>query len=443
MKRPARLLDDAQMRAFIKDGYITLQTELPAEFHTNTYRHIEEVFDAEGNPGNNILPRIPAIQRVLRDSAIHGALASILGPSYYLHPHRHCHFNPPGSEGQNMHKDSWSKRHHRVRWAMAFYYPQDTPVELGPTGIVPGSQYHNAAPGADLPGEVPLTGDAGTVVLVHYDLWHRAMPNSSDQKRYMVKFLFTRLDEPEVPNWDAADAHWPQDGDPRRSMWQSLWDWHRGQTRPAANGTDIAALHDPQEATSLQAAYGLDTTAIPALIDLLAAEDEAIRRNAGYALTALGTAAVPALIEACGDNREPMRAQAADALGDIGSRAADAAPTLVDMLSDPSTDARRSAADALGTLGTASDLAPALAQHLDDNDEWVSRNAALGLARLGANAAPAQGALVEALASSNRYVGAKAVLALQRIDTPQAQEALLDHLFTARWCPLTSAASRY
>ena len=36
-----------------------------------------------------------------------------------------------------------------------------------------------------------------------------------------------------------------------------------------------------------------------------------------------------------------------------------------------------------------------------------------------------------------------AALALQRIDTPQAQEALLDHLFTARWCPLTSAASRY
>jgi hypothetical protein len=439
-----RLLDDTRMQEFIKNGYITLQTDLPAEFHADVYQHIEEVFANEGNPGNNVLPRVPAIQRVLDDPAIHGALQSILGSGYYHHPHRHCHFNTPGSDGQNMHKDSWSKRHHRIRWAMAFYYPQDTPVDLGPTGIVPGSQYHNTTPDADLPGEVPLTGNAGTVVLVHYDLWHRAMPNTSAQKRYMVKFLFTRLDEPTGPTWDTAGGDWPEADDPRRAMWQSLWDWHKGTEGQSINGGTIDALRDAREAPGLQTAYFLDEQAIPALIDLLADDDETIRRNAGYALTAIGKASVPALIEACGDARDTLRAQAADALGDIGTRAADAAPTLVGMLDDTAEEIRRNAADALGVIGADDpNSAAALAPGLTDADEWVRRNAALALLRFGAKAAPASADLVAALDSDNRYVSAKAAQTLKCINTPEAQEVLLDHLFTARWCPLTSAASGY
>ena len=38
-----------------------------------------------------------------------------------------------------MHQDSYENdqnvRHHRTRWAMAFYYPQDVPRELGPTAV--------------------------------------------------------------------------------------------------------------------------------------------------------------------------------------------------------------------------------------------------------------------------------------------------------------------
>ncbi|MEE3259569.1 MAG: HEAT repeat domain-containing protein [Candidatus Latescibacterota bacterium] len=440
----ARLLNDDRMQEFIKNGYITLQTDLPADFHRDIYQHIEEVFANEGNPGNNVLPRVPAIQRVLDDAVVHGALQSILGPGYYHHPHRHCHFNPPQSDGQRLHKDSWSKRHHRVRWAMAFYYPQDTPTDLGPTGIVPGSQYHNAAPDANLPGEVPLTGNAGTVVLVHYDLWHRAMPNTSADKRYMVKFLFTRLDEPTGPTWDTAGGDWPADDDPRRAMWQSQWNWHKGANGKPINGGTIDALRDTREAPCLQTAYHLDEQAIPALVDLLADEDETVRRNAGYALTAIGKAAVPALVKACGDARHTLRAQAADALGDIGATAAAAAPTLVGMLADAAEEIRRNAADALGVIGGDDpDTAAALAPGLTDADEWVRRNTALALLRLGPGASPAQTALVTALDSDNRYVSAKAAQTLKRINTPEAQEALLDHLFTARWCPLTSAASRY
>ena len=91
---------------------------------------------------------------------------------------------------------SCNVRHHRSRWAMAFYYPQDVTMEMGPTAILPASQYYDSAEQAHRRAELPLCGSSGTVTVVHYDLWHRAMANVSDRHRYMVKFLFTRMSEP-------------------------------------------------------------------------------------------------------------------------------------------------------------------------------------------------------------------------------------------------------
>ena len=152
------LLDDSRMQSFIADGYTMVKTDLPADFHQSVYGQIEEVLGAEGNPGNNLLPRIPDLQQVFDHPEVAGALTSILGPGYYLHPHRFCHFNKPGSEGQRLHKDAWSRRHHRLRWAMAFYYPQDTPVERGPTGVVPGSHYRNHLDQEDEERQIALSG---------------------------------------------------------------------------------------------------------------------------------------------------------------------------------------------------------------------------------------------------------------------------------------------
>ena len=99
------LLSDAQMRRFIVNGFVTVTTELPAQFHDTVYEKTVSVFDKEGNPGNNLLPRIPEIQQVFDDRNVRGALTSLLGEDYYMQPHRHPHYNPPGSGGQGMHQD--------------------------------------------------------------------------------------------------------------------------------------------------------------------------------------------------------------------------------------------------------------------------------------------------------------------------------------------------
>ena len=82
MDQKEYLLNDQQMKDFIRNGYITVQTHLPAEFHESVFQQTENVFETEGNPGNNLLPRIPMIQEVFDDKRVSGALTSVLGKDY-------------------------------------------------------------------------------------------------------------------------------------------------------------------------------------------------------------------------------------------------------------------------------------------------------------------------------------------------------------------------
>lgn len=445
------LLDDAAMRRFIIDGYLVLQPDFPGAFHERIYEQLGKVLEG-GNPRNNLLPRVPDLQQVIDHPVVDGALRSILGPDYYLHLHRHVHDNPPGSKGQNLHKDSLynsrfavdgKRRHHRTRWLMLFYYPQDTPVELGPTGIMPRSQYLNR----DRPAgqeEVALSGTAGTVTIVHYDLLHRGMPNTSDRMRYMAKFLFTRMTEPTAATWAHRDATWEPTGDPQDAIWRHLWDWHRGAadtqapTAPESVASLAGRLGDEAEIVGMNAAYELGLRGeegVPALIEALRAEDEAVPRNAAYAFNRIGAPAVPALLAAARDADPAVRARAFDILGDMGLSAAAAVPSVIDALQDEAEDARRRAAEALGTAGQeAADVGEPLAHALsNDASAEVRRNAALSLARLGPRAAAAVPALAQGMTDENHYVRGFSVYALHRIGTPEATRALARHLQTMRW----------
>ena len=121
------LLTDAQMREFIVNGFVTVQTDFPPKFHATVRAQAESIFSTEGNPGNDILPRIPELAELFAHPAVTGALTSILGPGYAMHAHRHWHLTPPRQPAQRQLQDSYEDdrnvRHHRTRWAMAFYYP--------------------------------------------------------------------------------------------------------------------------------------------------------------------------------------------------------------------------------------------------------------------------------------------------------------------------------
>ena len=467
MTAPPQTLSDETLARFVRTGYVSVQTGLPRSFHEDLRRRLTETYDQEGNWGNNLLPRLPELQQVVDDPAVRGALTSILGPTFVAHPHRHGHLNLPGSPGQRLHKDTLDfsgdrqPPHHRPRWAIAFYYPQDVTPEMGPTGIAPGTQYFVDQPDAARFPETTALGPAGTVTIVHFDIWHRGTANLSDRPRFMVKFEFGRMDDPVA----AAAGAWPAGvggagdglGDGLTPLWRYVYGWLRGGpaggAAAAGDGTGAAppalaaALGAADESARLRAAYELGVAgapAVPALAAALAAGPEPLRRYAGYGLSAAGAPAVEALSELTRSPEVDVRRAAADALSDMGPPAAPAAGALAAALGDASPAVRRQAAEALGTIGApAAGAAGALGGALRDAAPFVRFNAALALARIGPGAAPAVPALVESLADADRYARGWALLALRRIGTPAATDALLDHLMTSRWCPITTTQSRY
>ena len=468
-------LTDAEMQRFLVDGYLVLQPELPDGFHRRVYDRLGAVMERGGNPFNNILPLVPELGRVFGHPRVAGALASILGDDYYLHMHRHCHDRAPGGEAQRLHKDSLynsrypvdgDRRHHHARWLMAFYYPQDTGEEMGPTAIVPRSQYLLSQQHEQ--DEIHLTGPAGTVVIVHYDIWHRASGTvNAARNRYMVKFLFTRMSDPVHPSWrhesGAAEPVWERrgaaagpGGGPRPELpevWGHHWRWHLGQSGAGAGSPGLAdgrlaalfgKLAGDDESAALDAAYRLGRSGAGAaqpLAEALRSSDQRVRRNAAYGFAPLGAAAVPALRDLANDGDPAVRARAVDALGDVGPPARAGETVLTAALADPEQVVREQAADALGLVcggaGDASSAAAALAALMQDDNDTVRRNAALSLARIGAGAAGAADQVAGALAGGcddeSLYVNGYSVLGLRRLGTPRAHRELLARLEEARW----------
>ena len=453
----SHLLNDEQMQHFLSKGYLPLKSSLPAEFHQKIYDRTTEVMERDGNPGNNILPQVPEIQKIFSDPIVQGAVSSVVGPAYTMHSHRHCHINPPNSDGGGWHKDSYwgyqKIRPHRCRWAMIFYYPQDTPFEQGPTGVIGGTHVlEKRVADESQEDQTPVCGEAGTMALVHFDLWHRAYPNQTDKMRYMMKFQFTRMAEPEGSAWNGGQGTWAGDG-ANANIGSALWDWNRGVRPPQQDlGNSIEQLaqdlRHEAESQRLNAAYTLGSGGQAALAPLL----EALRHDtdetclaAAYGLGLLNQTAVAALIDATQDATAKVRAHAAFALGDMGAAAADAGvEALVLLVNDPDETVRRVIPEALGNILQHPQTAvPALIRLLQDEDAQTRYEAAYGLARFGNASAAAFPALEAALADENRYVRNHSAEALKAIGTAAAIKALMDYLAVVRWCPMTHKQSTF
>ena len=467
-------LSDAALAGFLANGFAILRSSLPKSYHDLIFERFDAVADKDGigHFGNNLLPLIPELNEFFEDPVVKGALAGVLGDAYSMHPHRALHKNPPGSDEQQFHKDSYwgytrRVRNHRPWWVMVMYFPQDTSAERGPTAVMAGSQHLNQRP-EGLCEEVPVAGPAGTFVLIHYDIWHRKMKNFTDLNRYMFKFEFTRLARPAASGagraWQASGV---LDSPDMSGLWRANWDWLRGRTA-GANGAgvdvraDAEALSADAEALGIEAAYrlGAAEAGCPALLDALDSnpaphenarrysadgqgwrEDAAVR-NAAHGLVRTGAAAVSGLLDVLGGGTARGRKHAAFALGEIGDRAA--GEGLAAALGDDDVHVRIAAAEALGLLAPCAATRDALVAALGDAASEVRFDAALSLVRGAARAPALLEAAVErlenALFDTNRYVSGYAAEALERIGSRAALDALVPFLRTARWCPHTDNA---
>jgi len=250
------LLTDDQVLSFINYGYHLVEPDFAPGFNEAVLQELRQI---KQDPGNAILEAVPQLQEVYNHPMVRGALISLLGADMTMNGHRHCHTNLPGSQSQGWHQDGTNVRHHQVWTVLAMYYPQDVPPEMGPTAVVPGTHFRNAPTDrmvnyANLKGQVFLTVKAGTVAITHYDLWHAATLNRTEQARYMLKFLFDRRSAPTTPSWNHDPIEGPVIATSRFSEmigpsggyssdyykeWElrmELWNWLTGSTAAVPPG---------------------------------------------------------------------------------------------------------------------------------------------------------------------------------------------------------------
>lgn len=415
------LLTDDQFEAFLSDGFVVLTPEIPEATHDHYYETAQQLYaksallGPERVPGTNHLQLlgdnlpglVPRIAELFHDPVMAGALTSVLGADHVLHPHCFCHRS--GRPDQAFHQDGnlpWNERghyrSHRPDWAMIFYYPQAVTQELGPSEVVPGTQYwtrNSEKPdGSWYPGDpmdrsldprvlagdnfsardaaiagsvdrigVPnlkrrfVTVPKGSFLLAHYDIVHRgsrALPGNPE--RFMYKFYYARTREPQAPSWNNTRAA-PEFSGARQEVVpvaEQIRAWCRGATPASCAGVQRCAA-DADEATRIAWAYRAgaaarhgDTGALDSLLDWLDEEDESLRRTAGYGLRQAGASAFEGLIDATRSARVGTRRYAAFALGNAATAASkEAALALMFVLDEDGDDlARSNAAYALGQL---------------------------------------------------------------------------------------------
>ena len=251
-----KLLDDQDIQRFIMDGMLSFHPDVSSETHEEIHNLLSNCSENESPLGNNVLSRIPQMHEVLRSKEVDGAITSILGKNYLLHPHRAVHRSTPVASdsssfdittdkylvGKNStttslwHQDAQSPtaraRHHLPKYIIGFYFPHDVTSEMGPTRFKLGSYMQHDESAEDNLFQ-PNFIKAGTFMICHFDTVHAGFPNFSNQDRYLVKFVFTRTEYPVKPRWNLKNDNWIQSATAMTQNnysngWQYIWKWLLG-----------------------------------------------------------------------------------------------------------------------------------------------------------------------------------------------------------------------
>jgi hypothetical protein len=382
--RQGEKLTDEQIRRFICDGVLVLDSRVPTEVNERIFEKIQWNNTREFNMGNNVLPRVPELQTVLDSPVIHGALDEH-GPA----------MGKGSSATSYWHQDAQSPlsraRYHVPRLAMILYFPQDTPLERGPTRVIPGTHLQARLQESDFAHAfVPPEIKAGTCLLIAFDIGHAGLTNRTQFSRYMFKFVFMRTRAPAAPTWIGGKGEWQPPAErlaryDHTPAWSYIWDWMRG-TRPQPDTSDAGG-----EAT---AAQGIDPGDVASCVSVLNKPDDQGRLSAIYRLAGMGSAAIAPLVESltatAGKDREFARRD----WKDKGGRKVPGTDPNERRWNEEAF-ALQDEAYALGAMGATA--VPALLDLLDHEDAWIKINAAFALGETASREA------VPALAAQLRH----------------------------------------
>ncbi len=193
-------LSDSQVLDFCKNGYLLLKDVVPSEINSRVMEFMER--DTHYEP-TGILDEDWFIKGVILNEQVAGVVRSLLGANFHIPilMSNHQVIGPYSATG-GWHVDGNYNWNPELNYLQVFYYPQDTPLEVGPTEVLPGSHlirnkarfmgHLNAIRGA-----VPTVSPAGSIFLTVYQIWHRRGRATVPVLRNMLKYVYWRMSPPQ------------------------------------------------------------------------------------------------------------------------------------------------------------------------------------------------------------------------------------------------------
>jgi hypothetical protein len=229
MADKAHLLTTVQMANFVADGLLRFDELVPEEINTEARREIDEQqiksgYERQGQPLADLWRGSKGFGAMIRLPEVQGIIRSLVGPDPLYDHHAFHRVSPGHLEGQVWHADAIidTRLHFDIQ---LFYFPHDTPREMGGTMFLPGShlrRIHESDIGRyqNFVGQMPIVCKAGTLVAGHHGMWHCAQPNQTDRMRYMFKLRINPtvrqlclwntedLDDPQIPGILFRNHRW-------------------------------------------------------------------------------------------------------------------------------------------------------------------------------------------------------------------------------------------
>ena len=135
------------VRDYVSRGLIVLSPDalgIPTKLHKTIFEKEREALHAKQRID---AVRIPEILEVINAPGVVQACNQLLGENWAIVPFTHNTPFMSGSNDQHWHKDdngpynSRKARHHHAIQVEMLYYPQEVKMNMGPTAVVPYSQY--------------------------------------------------------------------------------------------------------------------------------------------------------------------------------------------------------------------------------------------------------------------------------------------------------------
>lgn len=194
----APALTDRQILDFCRTGYLMLEGAVPEEINHRAAR-----FCASADPyePTNILEEAWFVEHVVLNRRAAGAVRALLGRDFHvpiqMTNHRMLAPFPTGG----WHIDGNFRHGPELENLLVFYYPQDTPLEMGAMQVLPGShlvrnQSRSMAHLDGIRGAVSTAAPAGSIFICAYPMWHRRGPATAEGVRNLLRWFCWRTTPP-------------------------------------------------------------------------------------------------------------------------------------------------------------------------------------------------------------------------------------------------------